>query len=201
MNKRLLLTLPLTVSLLALAGCGEESNTQTEANAAAAEQTQIADAAQADATPTDAIPAESSSAPAIAQEGITGIYCHTTETHKTALVAIESPAEGKLTFSFSKWNNANGAKCGTVELEGMKTTDGLAWSVSKTDPYEEGAVCILTVKPEADAITIKGNGDCVQMCGARETIDTITYPLASKTERPATQAEIVGLYEDNTICP
>lgn len=196
MNKRLLLTLPLTVSLLALAGCGEESNTQTEANAAAAEQTQIADA-----TLTEAVPVESSSASAIAQEGITGIYCNTTDTHKTALVAIESPTEGKLTFSFSKWNNASGAKCGTVELEGMKTTDGLAWSVSKTDPYEEGAVCILTVKPEADAITIKGNGDCIQMCGARETIDTITYPLASKTERPATQAEIIGLYEDKTICP
>lgn len=192
MNKRLLLTLPLTVSLLALAACGEENNSsQTQANASAVEQTQTAILE---------IPAEDSSAPVIAQEGISGIYCHNTDTHKTELVAIEDPAEGKLTFSFSKWSNATGAKCGTVKLEAMKTTDGLAWSVSEEHPYTEGAVCTLTVKAEADAVTITGNGDCTQMCGARQTIDTITYPLTSKTGRPATQAEIASLYEDQTIC-
>jgi len=203
MNKKLLLTLPLAVSLLALTACWEDSSSadaqQTEAQV---EQSQTMEATAEISAEAMSENAESAiTTTAIAQEGITGIYCHKTEDYNNSLVAVENPNEGKLTFSFAKWSNAYGSKCGTIELVAMKTTDGQSWSVSKEDPYMEGAICTLTVKNAGDAITVTGTGDCVQMCGAGETIDTISFPLASKVERPATQAEIADLYQDTSICP
>ncbi|WP_068809261.1 hypothetical protein [Thauera phenolivorans] len=94
------------------------------------------------------------------------------------MLAIKGESQQVIRFGFSMWT-PEGSHCGVT---GTATPSQAGWT--HTSGSEAGAdLCVLTLSRMGDGYRVSAApGTCASACGARATIDGVTFPPTSQVQ-------------------